>query len=230
MELTQYTWDIKLHDKNGLKYYTIKNVFNENEIKGFYEMFYILRPHLLPPELSGSAFDNNIKPVKKNSAIFTNQITPYPDIFSDFEKKFGFHRNIFTNLLGKNNQDSVYSLLPGNINSHNSLISYYNKNNDNYKPHFDNSIMTCLIWMNEKNRNYSGGDLHFPDYDITIQSDENTGILFPSCVKHEVTNIRITNPLKNKGRITYTTFFGNDLFYNPEYDENIKINRRYINW
>lgn len=226
----QYTWDIKLHNENGLKYYTIKNVFNENEIDGFYEIFYKLKPHLLPPELSGSAFSENLKPIKSNSSIFTNQITPYPAIFSDFEKKFGFHRSIFVNLLGKNNQDNIYSLLLNNINSFNSLISYYNKNNDNYRSHFDNSIMTCLIWMNEKDRNYSGGDLHFPDYDITIESDENTGILFPSCVKHKVTNIRIINPLKNKGRITYTTFFGNDLFYDPDANPNIPVNRLYTNW
>lgn len=215
MELKEYTWDIELHNDNGLKYYTIKNIFDKNEIDRFYEIFYQLQPNLLPPELSGSALDKDQKPLKNNSAIFTDKISPYPSVFLDFEKKFGFHRNIFVDLLGKNNQDSVYSLLPSNINVFNSLISYYNKNNDNYKPHADNSIMTCLVWMNEQDKNYTGGDLRFPDYDITIQCDENTGVLFPSCVMHEVTDIKIINGLKNKGRITYTTFFGNDVYYNP---------------
>ncbi len=220
MELKEYTWDIELHNDNGLKYYTIKNIFDKNEIDRFYEIFYQLQPNLLPPELSGSALDENKKPLKNNSALFTDKIQPYPGIFKDFEKKFGFHRNIFTDLLGKNNQDSVYSLLPSNINVFNSLISYYNKNNDNYKPHADNSIMTCLVWMNEQDKNYNGGDLRFPDYDITIQCDENTGVLFPSCVMHEVTDIKIINKLKNKGRITYTTFFGNDVYHNPNHIDN----------
>jgi hypothetical protein len=214
MLLKEHSWDIKLNHKNGLSYYTIKNIFDEDEIERFYHIFNQVKPHLLPPEHSGSALDENKKPLKNNKAIFTDKIKPYPGIFLDFEKKLGFHRNKMYDLLGDNKEDSVYALLPSNINTWNSLISYYCEDNHNYKAHSDNSILTFLMWLDEREKNFTGGELRFPKYDITIECEDNTGVLFPSRVLHEVLDVKIIDKNKDKGRITYSTFLGNDIFLN----------------
>lgn len=66
------------------------------------------------------------------------------------------------------------------------LFSAY-RNGDYYKAHRDVSNITMLIWVGE--HNFTGGDLHFPDFDFTVPFEPNTGLIFPSHYLHEVTKV-----------------------------------------
>ena len=207
-------WDIKLNDKNGLKYFTIKNIYSPKEEDIFLKFFSSIKNQLLSPEGSGTATTEGVA-LKENKAVYCNELPSYPKIIGDIEKKLSIYADKFFELTEKKEND-MYSLLPTHINQVNSLISYYNKDNNNYKPHRDGSIFTFLAWYNEGETNFSGGEFCLPEYNITIKCVNNTGVLFPGRVLHEVKPVKILDPSKNKGRITISTFLALNLKHPSE--------------
>ena len=67
------------------------------------------------------------------------------------------------------------------------LVSLY-KNDDQYLPHYDSSRVTAIFYLCDEDK-YTGGDLLFTGTDIKITPKNNTGIIFPSCMEHEVTKL-----------------------------------------
>lgn len=193
---------------NNLEYFTIKNSLNQKEQDLFWNTFNYLKPFLSSPEETGSAKDSEGNLLKNNKALFFDQIKPRPIIENWLINKL--HNTVFSN--PKLNQ-YLYNAFSNSILNNsflfNSLISYYNKNNSEYKTHVDTGKFTLLLWFsNSKNniKNFEGGDLVFPDYDIFIPFKHNTGVIFPSWIKHKVTPLQMLDENLDNGKITYTLF------------------------
>jgi prolyl 4-hydroxylase len=205
-ELNSQGFNLQINKKNGLEYIIIENALNFIDYSQFADTFNYFKSFLNPPNIEESATKNNTL-LKNNLSIFLdkNNIKPTPPI-----------QNIINNLLisslRANNkthslwQGMLYALLLSEEYRINNLISYYNKSNSYYKPHYDASKITSLFWFQNGDKNFTGGDFVLPDYNIKIPFKDNSGIIFPSWIRHQVTPLNILNPNKDSGRITYSTF------------------------
>jgi hypothetical protein len=79
-----------------------------------------------------------------------------------------------------------------------TLLNVY-KELEKYDAHTDTCVLTGVTNIN---KNYEGGNLFFPDYNLVVEAFENRLTIFPSCVNHAV------EPVTSKTgcRITITQF------------------------
>jgi hypothetical protein len=94
------------------------------------------------------------------------------------------------------------------VSSDNILVSYYT-DGSHYEAHRDLSSITALYWTHKEPKGFSGGELHFPDHNITLPPIKGKVVLFPSCIPHEVLKVHQTekDDVHNKyGRYTITNF------------------------
>jgi len=89
-----------------------------------------------------------------------------------------------------------------------TLLTYY-EDNDYYAPHFDNAMMTILIWLNKEPKKYEGGDLILTESGAKIKNKNNRMIIFPSYYLHEVQKVTMIEEPEEigYGRYTITHFF-----------------------
>lgn len=79
------------------------------------------------------------------------------------------------------------------INSKLTKARYY-FNGEKYGAHTDYTTdFVTLSFFHSNPKKFSGGELHFTDYNYTVECSDNTFILFPSYVKHEVFEIKISD-------------------------------------
>jgi hypothetical protein len=105
-----------------------------------------------------------------------------------------YNRKIFTN---KKILKSFEETHPSNthyksVRSDFTIFNRY-RNSQGYLPHTDQASFTSITIMLQSPEKMKGGDLVFPDYNITITPKDNYCVLFPSWVNHGVT------PLSCKG-------------------------------
>lgn len=62
-------------------------------------------------------------------------------------------------------------------------IRYY-ENDSEYLPHIDYYNYTCITFFYKKPKLFEGGELYFPEYNYTLDCDNNHMIIFPSCILH----------------------------------------------
>ena len=101
-------------------------------------------------------------------------------------------------------------------NADSTLVSYY-ENNDHYRPHYDQFLVTVLIWFYREPKAYSGGDFTFNDTDVILESKHNRLVMFPCYYEHSVSPIIMHNKTSElgSGRYTITHFY----FTIPSSDE-----------
>jgi Rps23 Pro-64 3,4-dihydroxylase Tpa1-like proline 4-hydroxylase len=80
-----------------------------------------------------------------------------------------------------------------------SLVSYY-EDGDYYEPHRDSSLFTSVTFLKKEESKFTGGQLNFPEYNLSIDPKNNTTIIFPSIVEHQVL------PMNGSGRYSITNF------------------------
>lgn len=144
----------------------------------------LLEPVFNNPEKTGTAKNEDGSAKKQNRGIFINDVymplyancSPTSQTIQEFIEESA--KKQYTPLSAF---QSLYSLKGWDI-----LFSGY-KNGDFYKAHRDDSKMTVLLWLGEKD--FKGGDLYFPDFDYAIEYEPNKLIMFPSHYQHEVTPI-----------------------------------------
>jgi len=157
---------------------------------------------------TGTATSNDGKPLANRKGInlnylfnnnyYRNEIKTYlhsRKIYSD-------ERIIKTGTIGPmlsyTNQDTM-------------LFNFYSSG-DFYKPHGDASVFTFLCYLWEKEKDFKGGVLKFNDYNYEFDPTFNSGILFPSCMIHSISEIVSLDKTKNKTkRICVTMLIGQTL-------------------
>ena len=202
MKITNY--------ENPFPFITIENTFTPDELNSIWDeiKFLYYSKKFNPPEKTGSAYDtvDGEKVYKKNnSGLWISDI--YKEF--DFSNIYKFGRKLIEN------KEEIYNNHPSwffkNIyfNQDNTLLSYY-ENGNYYHSHTDKAFLTCLTWIFKQPKKFEGGNLTFTDYDITIEVNTNCTVIFPSCIKHEVSKISMKKEDLDdlNGRICITQFFG----------------------
>jgi len=143
-----------------------------------------LTPILEIPEDSGTARDDNGTPLKDNMGVFFSKVyTPKYALASPTAKLC--EEVIKTCKTINFDPKSVFNYFQ-TMEGFDPLFSAY-RNGDYYKAHRDEAKLTLLLWIGEKN--FTGGDLYFPDFDFLVPFEPNTGLIFPSHYQHEVTKV-----------------------------------------
>ena len=78
------------------------------------------------------------------------------------------------------------------------MVSYY-ENSDYYKSHRDDAIVTVLNYFFKEPKRFEGGEIIFTDYDLKFQVTNEITIIFPSNIKHEVSEIYLDKKYEGKG-------------------------------
>jgi hypothetical protein len=164
-------------------YLKIKNFYTEEEEQLIWEelKFLTYKNKLEPPQKTGQ-----INPMmKKNNGLFLDNV--YTN--REYSNILNVNRKTFSAKVMKAYSDLHF--LCENINIINfdtTLVSYY-ENSGYYKSHSDIACITSLTWFFKEPKQFSGGDLIFSLFNEKIEIENNMFIMFPSVIKHEVTDI-----------------------------------------
>jgi|SaaInlStandDraft_6_1057023.scaffolds.fasta_scaffold31986_4 hypothetical protein len=181
---------------------TITNLFSEEERALIFNEIKFLGKgdKLLPPAKTGSACNEEGTVYEKNTkGVSVDQVYSDPE-YRRFSDILNINRNVFDRGIMQNLDSWFFKNLEVNFDG--TIVSYYGEGSY-YKPHKDNASLTALSWFYEEPKYFTGGDLVFPDYNITIPTSLNTTIMFPSCIKHEVTETHLDKEHRGMGRGRY---------------------------
>ena len=202
MEQINY-FDLEWYNRDGLDFFTISNCLNPQEMDLLAETFGELHPQLQDSKFTASSQNSWGEPLNKAKGIFLHELLQIPKITNLIAEKY------FTTLHHNNKikemPSSVYANAL-NTDSSSHLLSYHNQDNSDYGIHTDSSVITCIMWFHNGETNFTGGELYFPEFDIEVSPLHNTGIIFPSHIKHQVKPIQIIDKNRDSGRISYNIF------------------------
>jgi hypothetical protein len=186
---------------------TLNNLFSEEERELiFSEIKFLSRGNkLMSPEETGTDYDKEKMPKKNTRGVFVDKVYPDPD-YRKFSDILTINRKLFDNKdIFKHLDSWFFKNLEFNFDS--TIISYYG-DGGYYKGHKDNADITILNWFYEEPKYFTGGDLLFPDYNITVPTSLNTTVIFPSCIKHQVTETHLDKEYKGLGRYVMAQLVG----------------------
>lgn len=174
----------------------------EDELKLVWKEVDFLSDKLFPPAETGSAKDDNTgESLKKNTGVFLNRIMDvnYSSIQSILGKVFNKE---FVDEAVKVNP--LFNYLPRiNVCSH--LINYYDKD-DFYKEHSDASVLSGILFLFKEPKKFEGGELVFTETGQWITPTNNSFVLFPSYMRHEVKPIAMEEANTGYGRYSIASF------------------------
>lgn len=170
------------------------------------EIKYIDRFINLSPNDTESAVDQNGMPEKSNKGLWLNRFygdCAYSPIINAMNKIL--QPDVRDCILDHDNAFYSYSKIQeqyfydGHL--HNGfLISKY-EDGDFYKPHYDTSIFTAVLWWWNEPKQFEGGEFYFTDpksgEEVEVEGKSNRLILFPSVVTHGVRQIKYLTPDAN---------------------------------
>lgn len=188
----------------------IENVFSDDQLEIIWkELEYYCSDYdnfFLSPESTGGAMDGP-KYIKKNAGLFLQEAWARPNCSA-------INRFISPVLMAYPKSDWVdknYYFQDHQWNQISVLISHY-KDGDYYKPHRDLTMATHCLWLYKEPKKFEGGEFKFTDYDLTIEGKNNSMVIFPGPIKHEVSEVKnlSTNPLDGRFCVSYfTSWIGN---------------------
>lgn len=185
----------------------LEDVYTEYQLpKIWEELNFLCYPEkLLPPNLTGSASDDDGVLLKQNSCVWLDDIYAHPTLSNILGETTTFQKLTLRSIC---KMHPHWYFKNAKINYTSNLISYY-ENGGYYGPHNDQAYFTCLTWFYKEPKAFTGGNLYFPDYDYTVSCDHNKSIIFPSPIIHQVIPIEMPEEFANKklGRFCYSQFF-----------------------
>ena len=81
---------------------------------------------------------------------------------------------------------------------------HYFENGDHYRPHTDDCVITAITWFYKEPKMFTGGDLII-EKAVKFPCLNNTTVIFPSILYHEVTAVVMEN-LSGLGRYSMSQF------------------------
>ena len=191
--------------QNKTPYVYIKNVYSEEELSElFSELDYLqTRPSIwLDPEASGSAMTPENDPLKQNKGIWMNHIYKQDEASAILSHNLKIYSSGLAQKIAIEHSWFEYLILNSRFST---LLSYY-ENNNHYKPHRDQAVLTTLTWLYKEPKQFEGGEITLNEEDV-LPCENNSMIIFPSTCIHEVSPVILKNPeSKGMGRYTITTF------------------------
>lgn len=170
----------------------IRNTFNEQELKLIWrELEFLNSPYKLArPGASGVALDELTRlPLSNNFSLFLDE---------------AFNRHELSDILRINKKiidpgitNAFYGLSPllGHIkmiNKYSTMIRYY-ETGEYYRGHRDNARFTAISYFFKDPKSFTGGDLHFDDFEHTVNIENNMTILFVGSIIHSTTELVMTD-------------------------------------
>ena len=169
----------------------ITDVFTEEEERSIWSEINYLSTKFKPPEVTGTALDLDGKAKKHNKGLFIHSFIynsqHNSDIVRAFEKLYSEEA---VNEFKQKSLPCRYMSCPHSIAT---LVNEF-RPGDYYLSHTDVSTLTILGYFLTSKDNYSGGDLVFHDYGITITPVNNSVVIMPSYLEHEVTLLESSDP------------------------------------
>jgi hypothetical protein len=165
----------------------------------------ILQTAMKDPSKTGSSVDvisGETIYRKSNVGIFLDSVyadRKYSNILNSFYK-------IFTEeFLEKiDNKNWLYKKYLPKTNLDYTLLQSYG-DGDYYKSHSDEGLITAVTVLHKTPKEYSGGQLTFPEYDdYTVDLKSNQMIMFPSGILHEVLPVKRAKDNFDGNRFTVT--------------------------
>lgn len=185
----------------GFPYIEINDFYTEDELEEVWKDIDSISygNKLLDPSQSKSATAAG-EILKNSSGVFVEDCFPDSNIL-----KINVHR--LTEIDYSQHPSWYFKNTPFVCNDNSTLLSYY-ENASYYKPHRDNAFFTILIWLYKEPKRFTGGNLHFPDYNHSIEVKNNRFIMFPSMIRHAVDEVSIEEQYRDKflGRYCLTVF------------------------
>ena len=184
----------------------IHDMYDEVEMSKIWKEFdlFTVANNFLDPEKSDSAVNVDGKLMKNNLCIKVDQY--YRDRLSS--PLLTVNRKLWSpEIVDLSNKH--WALNPHyRCNEDTTLVSYY-ENSHYYEPHFDCFNVTALTHFYKDPKCFSGGDLYFPEFDnYTLTTFNNRCIMFPSSIRHGVTEVEMneSNLGLGLGRWTVSQF------------------------
>lgn len=198
-----------IHNKEPFDHFIIKDVFVPISYREIFDELVFLRPRMGGPETTGAS--NNKEDAsdtkKKGVGIFLDKI--YQNLS---QSSIYFHTRKFFNNKELNNaiisaQKSNYYFKHWNPDSlSDSIIAQYYDHGDFYKPHHDAALFSAVTVFYQKPKAYEGGRFMFPEFDYSVEIEDNMTLLFPSVITHEVEQVQIPKSGQMIGRFSLTNF------------------------
>jgi len=198
------------NNKHSFPFTIIDNFYDELELSLIWEeLYHISHPHKwnTPESHPKDGAEKNGNQLKKNKfkwldSYYTNRLdsnilTVNRKLFQDivWQQVFLNHPNWFFNTF-ESHRDQT-------------LISYYDESNDCYAPHRDSTYVTCLTWIYQEPKKFSGGDLilYNGEDKIKISAFNNRMLIIPSRILHEVIPIQVEKDIgRCEGRYCMAQF------------------------
>lgn len=137
----------------------------------------------------------------KKKLLHLDTFYNFKKIDRDVSAYFQYYKKCSQPLLGAK-LSGVWNYVNIVNNNFTALAKY--KNDSYYSSHFDSSIFTQLVWVNEPDHIVQGGDLMFDDFNHRVPYRNNTCILFPGYFRHSVTRVIAQ---KKHYRYCFITFY-----------------------
>ena len=170
----------------------IRNTFNEQELKLIWrELEFLNSPlKLQRPDSNGTALDELTGlPLSNNFSLFLDE---------------AFNRHELSDILRINKKiidpgiaNAFYKLSPllGHItmvDKYSTMIRYY-ETGEYYRGHRDIARFTAISYFFKEPKYFTGGDLHFNDFEYTVNIENNMTILFVGSMIHSTTELVMTD-------------------------------------
>lgn len=183
-------------------YIYVEDFYSEGELELIWEeLKFLSRPgKLQSPEVTGSAHDEQGKPLKRNAGLWLDQVYSGGRHISNI---LSVNRKLFSS--GVLDSSESWFFNDKVIYKDYTQISYY-QDGDGYGTHKDKASITALTWFFREPREFEGGDLIFPNHGVTIPVRNNCTIIFPSQMPHEVSTVVAPNLNFGGGRYCMSQF------------------------
>ncbi|QBQ74910.1 hypothetical protein RW110999_032 [Cyanophage S-RIM4] len=180
----------------------IEDLYDPDELNVIWDEIEYLRPHFVDGDEATYSAEVDGQSIKRNKGILLDRHFKDNRDESDILK---INRKPFILLDQIESGSWFFDKFSCNLDY--TLLSYY-ENSDHYKKHRDSASITCLTWFFREPQKFRGGELVFPDYDVTLPVKNNGCVMFPSKIYHAVNAVEMDEEDLGKGlgRHTMTQF------------------------
>ena len=183
--------DCKITVKNDpVPYLFFENVFDQDALNKIWQEFDYYKDNFehffRHPRETGGAGHTEIpnSMLKRNKGFFFHDIwhNPNHSALSRISQEIFYKESV-------SQSESYYfrDFMPNEISI---LCSVYGPE-DYYLPHKDATIATGCLWLYKEPKKWTGGKFRFVDYDVEFECNNNTMVVFPGPMQHEVTEIEM---------------------------------------
>ena len=190
----------------------IDNFYNEDELQLIWEelKFFtkpdkLIHPEVFTPKYGGKEIVTNAK------ALHLNDI--FKDDYKSLSNILTVNRKIFqSGILDKFSELHDSCSFVNECNYDITILRYYH-NGEYHHLHSDVLFQfLAFSYFYKEPKKFSGGELIFPSFDYSLTCKNNSIIIFPGWVEHEVSKVEIKNSdyYDGWGRYSINTFFRKD--------------------